>query len=31
MKKQLPSLTSDEEAEAFVATSDLTDYDLGVR
>lgn len=28
MKKPLPKLTSDEEAEAFVAQSDLTDYDL---
>jgi predicted DNA binding CopG/RHH family protein len=28
MKKPLPTLNSDEEAEAFVAGSDLTDYDL---
>jgi predicted DNA binding CopG/RHH family protein len=28
MKKPLPELTSDEEAEEFVATSDLTEYDL---
>ena len=28
MKKKLPNLDSDEEAEAFVAESDLTDYDL---
>ena len=28
MKKPLPKLSSDEEAEAFVAHSDLTDYDL---
>jgi len=28
MKKQLPKLRSDKAAEAFVATSDLTDYDL---
>jgi predicted DNA binding CopG/RHH family protein len=28
MKKQLPTLTSDEEAEAFVANADLTEYDL---
>ena len=28
MKKQLPTLRSDEEAEAFVANADLTDYDL---
>jgi predicted DNA binding CopG/RHH family protein len=28
MKKPLPALTTDEEAEAFVATSDLTEYDL---
>ena len=28
MKKQLPVLASDEEAEAFVAHSDLTEYDL---
>jgi predicted DNA binding CopG/RHH family protein len=28
MKKKLPKLKSDKEAEAFVATSDLTDYDL---
>jgi len=28
MKKPLPELRSDEEAEAFVATADLTDYDL---
>jgi predicted DNA binding CopG/RHH family protein len=28
MKKQLPALRSDEEAEAFVADSDLTKYDL---
>jgi predicted DNA binding CopG/RHH family protein len=26
--KPLPSLRSDEEAEAFVASADLTDYDL---
>jgi predicted DNA binding CopG/RHH family protein len=28
MKKKLPKLKSDAAAEAFVATSDLTDYDL---
>ncbi len=28
MKKKLPRLASDDEAERFVATSDLTDYDL---
>ena len=28
MKKKLPKLSSDKEAETFVATSDLTDYDL---
>jgi len=28
MKKQLPKLRSDKEAEVFVAKSDLTDYDL---
>jgi hypothetical protein len=28
MKKRLPELASDEEAEAFVAGSDLTEYDL---
>lgn len=28
MKKQLPELNSDEEAESFVATADLTEYDL---
>ena len=28
MKKQLPSLKTDAEAEAFVANADLTDYDL---
>jgi predicted DNA binding CopG/RHH family protein len=28
MKRNLPELGSDEAAEAFVATSDLTDYDL---
>jgi predicted DNA binding CopG/RHH family protein len=28
MTKPLPPLKSDTEAEAFVATSDLTDYDL---
>ncbi len=28
MRKQLPTLTSDEDAEVFVATSDLTEYDL---
>ena len=28
MKKPLPKLKSDKEAEAFVAKSDLTDYDL---
>ena len=28
MKKKLPTLRSDEEAEDFVATADLTDYDL---
>jgi len=28
MKKQLPKLRSDKEAEEFVAKSDLTDYDL---
>ena len=27
-KKQLPPLRSDEEAEAFVANADLTEYDL---
>jgi predicted DNA binding CopG/RHH family protein len=32
MKKSLPELKTDEEAEAFVATSDLTEYDLsGIR
>ena len=28
MRKKLPKLTSDEEAEDFVAKSDLTEYDL---
>jgi predicted DNA binding CopG/RHH family protein len=28
MKKKLPKLTTDEEAEAFVANADLTEYDL---
>jgi predicted DNA binding CopG/RHH family protein len=28
MKRKLPKLKSDREAEAFVAQSDLTDYDL---
>ena len=28
MKKPLPTLKTDEDAEAFVATSDLTEYDL---
>jgi predicted DNA binding CopG/RHH family protein len=28
MKQPMPKLNSDEEAEDFVATSDLTDYDL---
>ena len=28
MKKKLPTLTSDEQAEAFVANADLTEYDL---
>ena len=28
MKKRLPELRSDQEAEAFVANSDLTEYDL---
>jgi predicted DNA binding CopG/RHH family protein len=28
MKKKIPTFKSDEEAEAFVATADLTDYDL---
>jgi predicted DNA binding CopG/RHH family protein len=28
MKHKLPKLSSDQDAEAFVATSDLTDYDL---
>jgi predicted DNA binding CopG/RHH family protein len=28
MKKQLPDLNSEEEAESFVATADLTEYDL---
>jgi predicted DNA binding CopG/RHH family protein len=28
VKKKLPKLSSDKEAEAFVAKSDLTDYDL---
>lgn len=28
MKKPLPSLPTDEEAERFVAEADLTDYDL---
>jgi predicted DNA binding CopG/RHH family protein len=28
MKKRLPTLTSDAEAEAFVATADLSEYDL---
>jgi predicted DNA binding CopG/RHH family protein len=29
MKKKLPKLRSDKEAEAFVAKADLTEYDLG--
>jgi predicted DNA binding CopG/RHH family protein len=28
MKKKLPTLMSDDEAEAFVANADLTNYDL---
>ncbi len=28
MKKKLPTLTTDAEAEAFVASADLTEYDL---
>ncbi|SUS08399.1 conserved hypothetical protein [Candidatus Defluviicoccus seviourii] len=28
MKKKIPRFESDEEAEAFVATADLTQYDL---
>jgi predicted DNA binding CopG/RHH family protein len=28
MKKKLPKLQTDEEAEEFVATADLTEYDL---
>jgi predicted DNA binding CopG/RHH family protein len=28
MKKKLPTLTSDAEAEAFVANADLSEYDL---
>ena len=28
MKKQFPELNSDEEAESFVASADLTEYDL---
>jgi len=28
MKKKLPELTTDKEAEAFIADSDLTHYDL---
>lgn len=28
MKKKLPTLRTDEEAEAFVANADLTEYDL---
>jgi predicted DNA binding CopG/RHH family protein len=28
MKKELPTLISDEEAEAFVADADLTEYDV---
>jgi CopG antitoxin of type II toxin-antitoxin system len=28
LKKKLPTLTSDEAAEDFVANSDLTEYDL---
>jgi len=28
MKKKLPKLTTDKEAEDFVANADLTDYDL---
>lgn len=28
MKKKLPTLTSDEEAEDFVANADLSEYDL---
>jgi len=30
MKKQLPELRTDKAAEAFVAESDLTEYDLSV-
>jgi predicted DNA binding CopG/RHH family protein len=30
MKKKLPTLTSDVEAETFIANSDLTKYDLSV-
>ncbi len=30
MKKKLPRLKTDKEAEAFVATADLTEYDLSV-
>jgi predicted DNA binding CopG/RHH family protein len=28
MKKKLPTLTTDDDAESFVATADLTEYDL---
>ena len=28
MKKKIPTFNTDEEAEAFVATADLTEYDL---
>ncbi len=28
MKRKLPSFSTDEEAEAFLETADLTDYDL---
>jgi predicted DNA binding CopG/RHH family protein len=30
MKKKLPRLKTDEAAEKFIATADLTDYDLSV-
>ncbi len=30
MKKQLPKLTTDKAAEAFIAEADLTEYDLSV-
>lgn len=30
MKKKLPRLKTDKEAEVFVATADLTEYDLSV-